>query len=73
MKGKQEYSPEFREEAVKLVTELEAEGLPVRTVRLSSSVKIRESHQAAKPLIHFDPKHKLSQEFVNLYQELSAV
>ena len=58
---------------VKLVTELEAEGLPVRTVRLSSSVKIRESHQAAKPLIHFDPKHKLSQEFVNLYQELSAV
>lgn len=39
----------------RLVKELEEEGLPVLSVRLSSSVKMKESHQLRKPLIHMAP------------------
>ena len=46
-----------------LLDELIAEGLPVLPVILMSSVKMRESHQACKPLIFLDPRHKLSQQF----------
>jgi chromosome partitioning protein len=56
----------------KLVDELVDEGLPVLASRLSSSVKIRESHQQAKPVIHLDPSHKITREFVALHQELSG-
>lgn len=55
-----------------LVDELRAEGLPVLDTLLSSSVKIKESHQEARPMIHLDARHKLSQEFTALYQELEA-
>jgi chromosome partitioning protein len=53
-----------------LVDELIAEGLPVLPVYLSSSIKIRESHQLAAPMIHMAPKHKLTEEFVQLSREL---
>ncbi|HLX00805.1 MAG TPA: ParA family protein [Trinickia sp.] len=53
-----------------LVDELVSEGLPVLDSRLSSSVKIRESHQHAKPMIHLEPKHKLAQEYLALHREL---
>jgi len=55
----------------KLVAELAAEGMPMLNARLSSSVKIRESHQTSLPMVHLDPKHKLSREYTALYQELS--
>jgi chromosome partitioning protein len=55
-----------------LVEELVNEGLPVLGSRLSSSVKIRESHQCSKPMIHFEPSHKLAQEYLALHQELAA-
>ena len=55
---------------LQLVEELVSEGLPVLASRLSSSVKIRESHQYARPMIHFDPRHKLAQEFMALHREL---
>jgi len=54
----------------KLVQELINEGLPVFKTYLSSSIRIRESHEQAKPMIHLDPKHKLTQEFVALHAEL---
>jgi len=54
-----------------LVTELVDEGMPVLDSKISTSVKIRESHQQAKPLIHFDSSHKITQEFVALYDELT--
>ncbi len=54
----------------KLVQELIAEGLPIFNTYLSSSIKIRESHEQAKPMIHLDPKHKLAQEFMALHAEL---
>ncbi|EIK54443.1 ParA family protein [Stutzerimonas stutzeri TS44] len=50
-----------------MIAELLEEGLPVLPVNLMSSVRMRESHQACMPLIHFDPRHKLSMQFVELH------
>ncbi len=53
------------------VRELIAEGLPVLEPYLSASVKIKESHEQARPMIHLDARHKLTQEFVALYEGLA--
>ncbi len=53
-----------------LVEELIAEGLPVLNSKISSSVKVRESHTDSKPLVHYAPNHKLTNEFRTLYAEL---
>jgi len=53
---------------LQLVEELKAEGLPVLTPYVSASVKVRESHQEATPLVHYAPSHKLTGEL----RELSA-
>jgi chromosome partitioning protein len=57
----------------KIVQALVDEGQPVLSTYLSSSVKIRESHEAAQPMIHYMPSHKLTQEFVALHDELARV
>lgn len=49
-----------------LVQELLAEGLPILPVYLSSSVKMRESHDQCTPLVHLDRRHKLTQQFMGL-------
>ena len=54
----------------RIVQELIDEKLPVLASRLSSSVKVRESHDAASPLISLAPSHKLTLEFIALYEEL---
>ena len=54
----------------KMIQELRNEKLPVVDAFLSSSVKIRESHEVSKPMIHFDPKHKISREFTDLFHLL---
>ncbi|MBH9665586.1 ParA family protein, partial [Burkholderia multivorans] len=48
------------------------EGLPVLASKLSASVKIRESHQQSRPVIHLEPGHKLAQEFLALHRELAG-
>jgi chromosome partitioning protein len=53
-----------------LINELIAEGLPVLPVYLNSSVKMRESHEASVPLIHLEPRHKLTTQFVELLTTL---
>ena len=53
-----------------MIDELLAEGLPVLPVHLMSSVRMRESHQVCTPLIHLDPRHKLTQQFVELHAYL---
>src|SRR5690606_38111042 len=53
-----------------LVDELLAQQLPVLPVYLSSSVKVRESHERATPLAWLDARHKLAQEFAALYAAL---
>ena len=54
----------------KIVGELVAEGLPVLEPYLSSTVRVKESHEQSLPMIHLDPKHRLTQEFVALYARL---
>ncbi len=54
----------------RIIQELIDEKLPVLPTMLSSSVKVRESHDASRPLIAMAPSHKLSEEFIALYDEL---
>lgn len=80
-----DHNPELRVEGIvvnqfqpraalprKLVTELLGEGLPLLSPYLSSTVKIRESHEQSRPMIHLDARHKLTAEFEALYAALSA-
>lgn len=53
-----------------VVNELVAEGQPVLEPYLSSSVKVRESHQQARPLLYLAPTHKLTREYQGLYETL---
>ena len=53
-----------------LVQELIDEGLPVLQPYLQASVKVRESHQLARPLIHLEPKHPLTLALLALHQRL---
>ncbi len=56
----------------KIVNELREEALPVLDTMLSSSVRMRESHNAAVPLINFAPSHKLTREFIALFEEINS-
>ena len=75
-----DHNPELRVEGIvvnqfqsraglpqRLVEELTAEGLPVLDCPLSASVKIRESHDQAKPLIHLAPRHKSAHQYRALH------
>jgi chromosome partitioning protein len=55
-----------------VVQELIDEGLPVLSPYLSASVKIKESHQQARPMIHLDARHKLTQEMLALHDRLQG-
>ncbi len=54
-----------------LVDELRGEDLPVLNSHLSLSVKIRESHQHARPIIYLEPRHKLAQEYARRAERLT--
>lgn len=56
----------------RVVQELIDEGLPVLQPYLGASVKIRESHEQAKPMIHLDPRHKLTLEYIALHDALTG-
>ena len=53
------------------VQELVDEGLPVLQPYLSASVRIKESHEQALPMIHFDPRHKLTLEYLALHDAIA--
>lgn len=55
----------------RMLEELKAEGHPLIETRITSSVKVRESHDASVPLIHYAPKHKVTEQMVALYERLS--
>jgi chromosome partitioning protein len=57
----------------RLVDELVAEGLPVLKPYLPSSVRIRESHEQSLPMIHLDPKHKLTLALCDLHEVLTGL
>ena len=56
----------------RLVQELLDEGLPVLQPYLPQSIKVRESHQQATPMIYLDPRHKLTQALVALHHSLAT-
>lgn len=56
----------------RLIDELLEEGQPLLDTRLTSSVVVKESHDASVPLIFHSPSHKLTQLFVELHNELEA-
>ena len=55
-----------------LVEELMSEGHPVLKAHISPSVKVRESHTHSKPLVHYAPNHKLTDEFRALHSEIHS-
>jgi len=55
-----------------VVEELKDEGMPVLEPYLSASVKVRESHEAATPLVHLVPSHKLTGEYLELFETLDG-
>lgn len=56
----------------RVVDELLAEKLPVLPQYISSSIKIKESHEAARPMVHLEPGHKLTGEYRALYKALAG-
>lgn len=56
----------------KLVEELSNEGLPIISTFLSSSIKIKESHDVALPMIYFARNHKVTNEFLRIFQSLET-
>lgn len=54
----------------RMVKELTDDNLPLFKTTISTSVVVKESHEACSPLIHFKPSHKVSQQFVTLYEEM---
>jgi len=65
----------FQERArlpTKLVQELQTEGLPILEPYLTASVKVRESHENHRPLVHLAPRHKVTGQFQGLYRSLGG-
>lgn len=56
-----------------LVEELKEEGYNVLEPFLASTVKVRESHQHHRPLVDYLPRHKVSEQFDQLYDALPHV
>lgn len=54
----------------RLIDDLRAEGLPILDTHLTSSVKVRESHEASIPLVYRVPNHKVSQQYAAVYAAL---
>jgi chromosome partitioning protein len=52
------------------VDELIADGLPVLEPYISASVRIRESHHAARPMVFFEAGHRVTGEFETLYEQV---
>jgi chromosome partitioning protein len=83
---KQDHNPKLRIEGIvinqfnpqarlpqALIDELKQEQLPVLSTYLASSIKMKESHHASKPLIHFARQHKLTQQYQQLFAEIEAL
>lgn len=56
----------------KAVEELEEEGHTVLRPYITSSVKVKESHDQATPLIHLAPRHKVTGQYRELFAALQG-
>jgi chromosome partitioning protein len=83
---KEDHNPELEIEGVvvnqfnsqaklpaELIAELEEEQLPVLQSFLSSSVKMKESQRAQRPMINYAPSHKLTKQLVALFDEIEQL
>jgi chromosome partitioning protein len=52
------------------VDALREEGLTILEPFISASVRIRESHHAARPMVFFEASHKVTGEFEALYERI---
>ncbi|BBO26118.1 MAG: ParA family protein [Pseudomonadota bacterium] len=66
-----QYNPQAKLPSA-LIGELEEKGLPLFDTRLSSSVKVKESHSARMPLPFFMPSHKVTKQLMALYEEVEG-
>ncbi len=55
-----------------IIQELLSENYQVLPVYVAQSIKMKESHQARKPLIKLAPKHKLTVSLIELHQHLET-
>jgi len=55
----------------RLVEELKAEGKPIIANAIGTSIRVKESHEQHQPLIHFDRGHRVTQEYLALFETLS--
>lgn len=55
-----------------MVNALIEEGFPILANFISPSVKMKESHQKQTPIVNLYPKHKVAQEFDQLFRELEG-
>ena len=56
----------------RVVEELKAEGRPLLDQTLSSSVRVKESHEKHRPMIHLDPSHRVTREYLALYEAIEG-
>ncbi|GAB4372484.1 MAG: ParA family protein [Acidobacteriota bacterium] len=56
-----------------IIATLEREGFPVLRPFLGASVRIRESHRAARPLVVMAPRHRVSVQFRELFEAIDHV
>ncbi len=56
----------------RMVDDLLEEDLPVLEPYITSSVKVRESHEAAMPLPYLAPRHKVAEQFRELYETIGS-
>lgn len=58
---------------LRLIQELKSEKLPVLMPFLTTSIRIRESHDVAKPLIFLETHHKNTLEYMELYESILKI
>ena len=55
----------------RLIAEMKKEKLPIIPTYLNQSVKMKESHNECVPLIYLAPSHKLTGQYIDLFNHLS--
>ena len=57
--------------AMAIIAEMKKEKLPIIPTYLNQSVKMKESHNECVPLIYLAPSHKLTGQYIDLFNHLS--
>ncbi|CEO41402.1 ParA family protein [Photobacterium kishitanii] len=55
-----------------IIEEIKTLGFPILEPYLPQSIKMKESHYQQCPMLYFDPKHKLTKQFIELYDGIET-